>query len=129
MTLAEIYAEQGFRDKALEILREIVERHPDAERVTTRIAELESEGPADAAPTAGDAPTSDQAGVDEEIARTLAPEPITLSASAPEIDEDEPEVSPSPPLEAPASAETEEERERERFEHFRNWLDRIRVDD
>ncbi len=129
MTLAEIYAEQGFRDKALEILRQIVERHPDAERVTMRIAELESEEPADAAPTAGDAQTSDQAGVDEEIARTLAPEPITLSASAPEIDEAEPEVSPSPPLEAPASAETEEERERERFEHFRSWLDRIRVDD
>lgn len=129
MTLAEIYAEQGFRDKALEILRQILERHPDAERVVSRIAELEAEEPADAEPGSGEAPTSDQGGVDEEIARTLAPEPITLSASAPEIDEDEPEVSPSPPLEAPASAESAEERERERFEHFRNWLDRIRVDD
>ena len=129
MTLAEIYAEQGFRDKALEILRQILERHPDAERVVSRIAELEAEEPADAEPGSGEAPTSDRGGVDEEIARTLAPEPITLSASAPEIDEDEPEVSPSPPLEAPASAESAEERERERFEHFRNWLDRIRVDD
>jgi len=125
MTLAEIYAEQGFREKALDILRQVVERHPDAERVVSRIAELEADD--SRAPEATAVEADD--GVDDEIARTLAPEPLTLSATPSEIDDDEPEVSPSPPLEAPPSAGSEQERERERFEHFRNWLDRIRVDD
>ena len=125
MTLAEIYAEQGFRDKALEILRQVVERHPGAERVVSRIAALEAEEPR--APETTGAKADD--GVDDEIARTLEPEPLTLSAASSEIDDDEPEVSPSPPLEAQPPAGSARERERERFEHFRNWLDRIRVDD
>lgn len=42
-TLAEIYLAQGYREKALTVLREILARHPDRTDVTAKIAEIESQ--------------------------------------------------------------------------------------
>ena len=140
MTLAEIYAEQGFREKALVILRQVLERNPDAEKVARRIEELEAVAPA-AEPTpepAAEPPVEERASqppVDEDVRDAIDPEPITLRAEDTRIEPDdggeapEPEVEPAPPLTARTSPEAEEEDERERYGHFKNWLDRIRVDD
>ena len=56
-TLAEIYLAQGYREKALTVLREILSRHPERDDVAAKIAEIESQPPATAvgapaAPTA-----------------------------------------------------------------------------
>lgn len=129
-TLAEIYAEQGFAVKALEILRQVLERNPGAETVARRIAELEAAPPAaePEPPAAPEAATPSQP--DADVQRALDTEPITLSADeAPRDDLEGPEVEPAPPLTARTSPESEEEDERERYGHFRSWLDRIRVDD
>ena len=42
-TLAEIYLAQGYREKALTVLREILARHPDRTDVAAKIAEIESQ--------------------------------------------------------------------------------------
>lgn len=42
-TLAEIYLAQGYRDKALAVLRQILTRHPDRDDVRAKIAEVERE--------------------------------------------------------------------------------------
>jgi hypothetical protein len=57
-TLAELYFNQGFPEKAVEVYRRIVEREPGNERARARIAELQA-GPARSAPAA--AAESDQA--------------------------------------------------------------------
>ncbi len=49
-TLAEIYLAQGYRDKALEVLREILARHPEREDIRAQIADLEREAAASGAP-------------------------------------------------------------------------------
>ena len=122
MTLAEIYADQGFASKALDILRQVLTRHPDAESVAVRIAELETRLADEAA-----APKHQQVGApDDDLDEDDDVETLTLSAHTPEVEDDE--VLPSPPIEA-RSSETVERDERERYDHFRRWLDRIRVDD
>jgi tetratricopeptide (TPR) repeat protein len=42
-TLAEIYLAQGYREKALTVLREILTRHPDRSDVAAKIAEIQSQ--------------------------------------------------------------------------------------
>lgn len=42
-TLAEIYLAQGYREKALTVLREILSRHPDRSDVAAKIAEIQSQ--------------------------------------------------------------------------------------
>lgn len=130
MTLAEIYAEQGFEQKAIGILRQVLERNPGADKVAHRIEELETAlaAPPEPAPEVEVAAERVQ---DPEVARALDPEPLTLEAAETSVDTDErdPEVEPAPPLTARTSPESEEEDERERYGHFRSWLDRIRVDD
>ncbi len=56
-TLAEIYLAQGYREKALTVLREILARHPDREDVAAKVAEIESQPPA-AVPAGPSAPPS-----------------------------------------------------------------------
>lgn len=51
-TLAEIYLAQGYRDKALAVLREILARHPERADVREKIAELEG-APEGGPPPAG----------------------------------------------------------------------------
>jgi tetratricopeptide (TPR) repeat protein len=43
-TLAEIYLAQGYRGKALAVLREILDRHPEREDIRERLEELAAEG-------------------------------------------------------------------------------------
>jgi predicted Zn-dependent protease len=40
-TLAEIFAKQGFEEKAIQILQEVLRQHPDRSDLATRMAELE----------------------------------------------------------------------------------------
>lgn len=151
MTLAEIYAEQGFRQKALDILRQVLERNPGADKVARRIEELESISAEPVSEeTANPGSEHESAATDSEpapraederpdlqadVERAIDPEPLTLTASETPNDpledglDDGPEVEPAPPLTARTSPEAEEEDERERYGHFKNWLDRIRVDD
>lgn len=63
-TLAEIYAQQGLHDRALEIYRRIARRSPDDPRVAERIAELErarvaDDGTAPAEPAPEPTPAAD----------------------------------------------------------------------
>lgn len=53
-TLAEIYLAQGYRDKALSVLREILARHPERGDVAAKIAEIESLPPVGAEPRGGE---------------------------------------------------------------------------
>jgi lipopolysaccharide biosynthesis regulator YciM len=47
-TLAEIYLDQGFVDKAVEVYQEIVQRDPSNEKATQRLTELrEREAPSE----------------------------------------------------------------------------------
>ena len=41
-TLAELYFNQGFTDKAIEVYRQLLEREPDNERLRRRLAELQA---------------------------------------------------------------------------------------
>jgi predicted Zn-dependent protease len=47
VTLAEIFAKQGFGEKAIEIYREILRAHPDREDLASRIRELLTRSPGD----------------------------------------------------------------------------------
>ena len=76
-TLAELYLNQGFHDKALEVYRRLREREPANERVRARLAEIERlspPAPAEAAPGSADA-TADgeaaRAARREALARTI----------------------------------------------------------
>ena len=111
MTLAEIYAEQGFRSKAAEIYRQILDRNPDAAGVRERLERLEAE-------VASGEPERPEPTNGSEARRSSGMEGSR-----------EPEARPSPPIEARTSPEAEEMDEQERFSHFRSWLDRIRVDE
>lgn len=146
MTLAEIYAEQGFKSKALEIYRQILSRNPHVESLSERIAALEAElAPPTPLPSVGLSPAPvrdagpEEALLDElegpleerEIVYTTAE---AISGSVPSARpahpvDAEPQVTPSQPMETPVAAGDEEIQERERFNHFRSWLDRIRVDE
>lgn len=53
-TLADIYLEQGHRDKALQILRQVLAVHPDRDDITARIRAIET-----GADATGDAPAQD----------------------------------------------------------------------
>jgi tetratricopeptide (TPR) repeat protein len=54
-TLAELYLNQGFPDKAIEVYRRLLEREPGNERARTRLGELER-APAAATPAPVEAP-------------------------------------------------------------------------
>jgi len=55
-TLAELYFNQGFVEKAVEVYRQLVEREPDNDRLRRRLAELQAPRPAPASPAAPAAP-------------------------------------------------------------------------
>lgn len=62
-TLAEIYLAQGYRDKALAVLREILARHPERADVREKIAELE--GAPEGAPAPAGRPETPAGGAPE----------------------------------------------------------------
>jgi tetratricopeptide (TPR) repeat protein len=49
-TLADIYAEQGYKDKAARIYKEVLQRQPDNEAIKKKLLGLEGEVPADESP-------------------------------------------------------------------------------
>jgi tetratricopeptide (TPR) repeat protein len=77
-TLAELYFNQGFTDKAVEVYRQLLQREPGNERGRTRLAELEAlerrleEEEARAAPPAGGGPADGAAARRQAIERTIA---------------------------------------------------------
>jgi type II secretory pathway component HofQ len=77
-TLAELYFNQGFTDKAIEVYRQLLQREPGNERGRTRLAELEAlerrlaEEEARAAPAAGGGPADAAAKRRQAIERTIA---------------------------------------------------------
>lgn len=87
-TLAEIYAQQGLVERALEIYRRIARRAPDDERVASRIRELTREleaanGPSlssEDEPTAGDP----QGGAEASDEPAAAPDPSEVPIAPPQ---------------------------------------------
>jgi tetratricopeptide (TPR) repeat protein len=77
-TLAELYFNQGFTDKAIEVYRQLLQREPRNERARTRLAELESldrrlEEEEARVPLAGDPGAGDTAAARRQaIERTIA---------------------------------------------------------
>jgi tetratricopeptide (TPR) repeat protein len=77
-TLAELYFNQGFTDKAIEVYRQLRQREPGNERGRTRLAELEAlerrlkEEEVRAAPPAGGGPADAAAARRRAIERTIA---------------------------------------------------------
>jgi hypothetical protein len=55
-TLAELYFNQGFVEKAVEVYRQLVDREPDNDRLRRRLDELQHPRPAAAPPSAQPAP-------------------------------------------------------------------------
>jgi tetratricopeptide (TPR) repeat protein len=66
-TLAELYFDQGFPEKAVEVYRRLLEREPDNERLRTRMREIEARTAAPAAAAAAWPPGSRQ----ESIGRVI----------------------------------------------------------
>ena len=77
-TLAELYFNQGFTDKAIEVYRQLLQREPGNERGRTRLADLEAlerrlnEEESRAAPPAGGGPADAAAARRRAIERTIA---------------------------------------------------------
>jgi tetratricopeptide (TPR) repeat protein len=77
-TLAELYFNQGFTDKAIEVYRQLLQREPGNERGRTRLAELEAlerrlkEEEARATPPLGGAPADSASARRRAIERTIA---------------------------------------------------------
>ena len=77
-TLAELYFNQGFTDKAIEVYRQLLQREPGNERARTRLAELEAlerrlrEEEARANPSAAGGPSDAAAARRQAIERTIA---------------------------------------------------------
>ena len=77
-TLAELYFNQGFTDKAIEVYRQLLQREPGNQRARTRLGELEAldrsleeeEKRADTAPSGG--PSDAAAARRQAIERTIA---------------------------------------------------------
>ncbi len=115
ITLAEIYAEQGFRSKALEIYRQVLGRHPENETVLQRVRSLEAEIRAAGRPERARPPEGVPEGAVLETAEVL-------SAGVADPEEFDPRRHAARPAPIDPS-------EAERFEHFRSWLDRVRADD
>ena len=110
ITLAEIYYEQGFKGRALDVYRQVAQRNPAIPGVRERIEVLNRELGARAA----EAETS-----------TVARDEVPGKAGGEAISG----AHPSAPLRSPSEEALDEEREQARFDHFRNWLERIKVND
>lgn len=117
ITLAEIYAEQGFKSKALEIFRQVRDRRPDLVAVADRVRALEAEVRA--------IEESSAAAQREEVAtpRVTVPPTQVLSAG---VAEDGPGAKPIAAGTSDGSSSPEED---ERYARFSTWLDRVRSDE
>jgi tetratricopeptide (TPR) repeat protein len=122
LTLAGIYAEQGFKAKALEIYRAISERNPDLPGLQERIDGIES------AMAKVDRSTVEEFGGDE--AEDDDGLEVVASAPARNEDDDAPASKPSEPLfsDVPSRADPVAN-DASRYHRFGSWLDRVQSDD
>jgi tetratricopeptide (TPR) repeat protein len=122
LTLASIYAEQGFKAKALEIYKAIASRNPDLPGLQERIDAIEA------------AMANVERNVVEELGdgRGADAEGVEVVASSPTFaDEDEsPDPTPSAPLfsDVPSSADPVG-RDASRYQRFGSWLERVQTED
>ncbi len=101
MTLAEIYASQGYTDRALRIYREVLRRQPDHADVRRKIEALESRRTSEVEP---------------------GPEPREVEAPPSDADHSEP-VPAAPRREAAGNGGTNDRIDTERnYEQFKRWL-------
>jgi tetratricopeptide (TPR) repeat protein len=121
LTLAGIYAEQGFRTKALEIYNAILERNPDLPGLREKIASVEAAMARVEERAAEDVP-GDEGDGGLEIVATSPVEPAD--------DGDTPPPTPSEPLfsDAPSAPDPVEE-DAGRYHRFGAWLERVKSDD
>lgn len=121
LTLAGIYAEQGFKTKALEIYRAIAERNPDLPGLRERIEAIES-----AMAKVERSAVEDFAGDDEDDDRLE----VVATAPARADDDENPSPMPSEPLfsDVPSRADPVG-KDASRYRRFGSWLDRVQTDD
>lgn len=121
LTLAGIYAEQGFKAKALEIYRAIAERNPGLPGLREKIEAIE------AAMASVERSTGEDFAMDD-----AADEGVEVLASTPTRadDEDTPDAKPSEPLfsDVPSRADPVGN-DASRYRRFGTWLDRVQTDD
>lgn len=120
LTLAGIYAEQGFKAKALEIYRAIATRNPDLPGLQARIDAIES-AMASVERSAVEEISSDANGSGLEV--------VSATPSFPDIDDSSRPV-PSQPLfsDVPSSADPVGN-DVSRYRRFGTWLERVKSDD
>jgi tetratricopeptide (TPR) repeat protein len=121
LTLAGIYAEQGFRTKALEIYNAILERNPDLPGLREKIASVEAAMARVEERAAEDVPGDEGDGGLEIVA---------TSPVEPREEDDTPPPTPSEPLfsDAPSAPDPVEE-DAGRYHRFGAWLERVKSDD
>jgi tetratricopeptide (TPR) repeat protein len=121
LTLAGIYAEQGFRTKALEIYNAILERNPDLPGLRAKIASVEAAMARVEERAAEDVPGDEGDGGLEIVA---------TSPVEPREEDDTPPPTPSEPLfsDAPSAPDPVEE-DAGRYHRFGAWLERVKSDD
>lgn len=121
LTLAGIYAEQGFRAKALEIYNAILERNPDLPGLREKIASVEAAMARVEERAAEEVPEDEGDGGLEIVA---------TSPVGPAEDDDTPPPTPSEPLfsDAPSAPDPVQE-DAGRYHRFGAWLERVKSDD
>lgn len=130
ITLAQIYYEQGFLAKALEVYEQIHARNPGLDGLAERVASIREELEAQSAPR----PESPAEGDLDDLAPDRE-EPIARQTSSrrgavgSDDGEGDSEVSVEIEHEEPMTRRMEASSEKERFENFRRWLDGISADD
>ncbi len=139
MTLAEIYASQGYTERALRIYREILRRQPDNEEARRRVRELE--GRPDAATAAGSEsdtarPAPAGADADDESLRfeDVEPTPAASHRAAGRRAADAPDATAAAPAASSSSDQADGARdddgpprarpldESRSYEQFKRWL-------
>jgi tetratricopeptide (TPR) repeat protein len=89
MTLADIFATQGYRSKAVRIYRELLKKQPNNALIAEKLRELGVESPVD------------KGGEPERTTRSATPSPPPVDDAPPA-----PQVEPEPPMETAPKAET-----------------------
>jgi hypothetical protein len=104
-TLAELYFNQGFTDKAIEVYRQLLDREPDNTRLRRRLDELQA--PRTMPPMV--APTPEALAVPPEVEPPVPAVPASAPMSTPEAEVSSPafveaQAAPVPPFVAPPAA-------------------------
>jgi tetratricopeptide (TPR) repeat protein len=122
LTLAGIYAEQGFKAKALEIYSAIAERHPNLPGLRERIDAIES-AMAKVERSAVEEHGPDSAADEDGLEVLATAQPRTEDEEAPASKPSEPLFSDVPSRIDPVANDAS------RYRRFSDWLDRVQSDD